>query len=575
MTLGGLGTRNQAGRRINLLGIVSSVMLLAGILMFGQQLVSYSAQDFNDLQADVIVAGIQVGGLSESEAQARWESVFLDQPITLIYKGSPIILNPRSLGFRTNSEAMLAAARSQNNTDNSFWSGFWAHLWSQSADPINVPLDASVQEGQLRTILEDIALRYDSGPGSTGFDLTTLTFQSGASGSQLDIEGSIGIVEQTLFNPDPSQRTVELPTEGVLSSDSSMDDLRSAVIAYMESQGFLYDGVTTIGSVFVMDLNTGEEMSILGDVAHSAVSTIKIPIMINYYRHLVTSPPVDEAYLLSTAIICSHNTGANFIMQVSSDSRADIVQGMQKASETMLAAGAINSWITSPLFVGPDGDYPIIAAPERPNLPNQDFNAQPDPLNQTTAEDMGTLMSLIYDCAVHDGGLRAVFPEEITRDECTQMIEVMRGVKFSRFSELGIPDGTDIAHKVGYGQETVGDVALIFSPGADYVFSIYIWEEDLDNDFITELDKWDMIDEIARIVYNYFNPNAPLAEPRDPYNPLGGAACVLPNVDAIEEINLNDIDQNRFDANGDPVPSACYDWPQCRPFDNWGQGVAP
>jgi hypothetical protein len=575
MTLGGLGTRNQSGRRINFLGIISSAMLLTGIVLFGQQLVTYSAQDFDNLQTDVIIAGIQVGGLSESEAQARWEAVFLDQPITLIYRNSPIVLNPRSLGFRTNSEAMLAAARSQSNTENSFWSGFWAHLMREAPDPVSVPLDAAMQEGQLRAVLEDIALRYDSGPGSTGFDLTSLTFQSGSSGSRLDIETSIDIVEQTLFNPDPSQRTVELPTQGVSSSGSSMDDLRNAIIAFMESQGFLYDGDTTIGSVFVLDLNTGQEMSILGDVAHSAVSTIKIPIMINYYRNLITSPPVDEAYLLASAVICSHNTGANFIMQVSSDSRTDIIQGMQRASQTMLAAGAINSWITSPLFVGPEGEYPIIAPPERPNLPNQNHDAHPDPLNQTTAEDMGTLMGLIYDCAIHDGGLRAIFPEEITQDECIQMIEVMSGVKFSRFSELGIPEDTFIAHKVGYGQETVGDVALIYSPGANYVFSIYIWEEDLDNDRITELDKWDMIDEIARIVYNYFNPTQPLLEPRQPANALGGAACVLPGTDNIEAINLNDIDAGRFDANGDPLPEACYDWPLCRPFDNWGQGETP
>ena len=575
MTLGGLGTRNQSGRRINLLGIISSAMLLVGIVMFGQQLIAYSGQDFNNLQADVIIAGIQVGGLSESEAQARWEQVFLDQPVTLIYRNSPIVLNPRSLGFRTNSEAMLAAARNESNTENSFWSGFWAHLWSQTPDPVNVPLDASVQEGQLRSVLEDIAARYDSGPGSTGFDLSNLTFQSGAAGAQLDIDQSMDIVEQTLFNPDPGTRTVELPTVGVNSGESSMDDLRAALIAFMESQGFLYDGETTKGSVFVLDLTTGEEMAILADVAHSAVSTIKIPIMINYYRNLVTSPPVDEAYLLASAIICSHNTGANFIMQVSSDSRTDIIQGMQKTSQTMLTAGAINSWITSPLFVGADGEYPIIAVPDRPNLPNQEHNAQPDPLNQTTAEDMGTLMALIYDCAIHDGGLRAVFPEEITRDECQQMIEVLSGVKFSRFSELGIPDGTPIAHKVGYGAETVGDVALIFSPGADYVFVVYIWEEDLDNDFITELDKWDLIDEMSRIVYNYFNPTAPLTEPRQPYNPLGGAACVLPATDSIDQINLNDIDAGRFDANGDPLPEACYDWPLCRPFDNWGQGVTP
>ncbi|MBZ0308429.1 MAG: hypothetical protein K8I82_20355, partial [Anaerolineae bacterium] len=57
--------------------------------------------------------------------------------------------------------------------------------------------------------------------------------------------------------------------------------------------------------------------------------------------------------------------------------------------------------------------------------------------------------------------------------------------------------------------------------------------------------------------------------PRQPLNPFGGAACVMPTTS--EEISLNDIDAGRFDANGNPLPSACYDYPNCRPFDNWGQ----
>ncbi|HLA43500.1 MAG TPA: hypothetical protein VJZ27_08705 [Aggregatilineales bacterium] len=113
-------------------------------------------------------------------------------------------------------------------------------------------------------------------------------------------------------------------------------------------------------------------------------------------------------------------------------------------------------------------------------------------------------------------------------------------------------------------------MALVFSPTTDYIFVMYIWEDDLDNDFLTELDKWELIDNTSRLVYNYFNPSQPLLQTRPPDNPQGGAACVLPLTSA--EINLHNIDENRFDANGNPVPTACYDWPHCRPFDNWGRG---
>jgi hypothetical protein len=552
-----------------IIGLGSIVALLLGMMLLGLRLVSYSNQGGQNLQADVVVAGVQVGGLSESEAQSTWERVYLDQPITLIYKNSPITLSPRSLGFSTNNEAMLAQVRAQSAAETNFWEGFWAYLWQQPAQPIQVALDSDLQEGQLRSVLQDIAARYDTEAGAIGFDLASLTFQSGAAGSRLDVDGSVQLIAQTLQNPDPTQRTIELPTSGVTSGAANMDDLRQAIITYLESQGFLYDGVTSIGSVYVQNLDSGEEMSILGDVAHSAVSTIKIGIMINYYRYQVTAPDLDTAYLLASAIICSHNPGANFLVQTTSDNRQNMIQGLQRVSETMLQIGAINSWLISPLFVGEDGEYPIVAVPERPNLPDQAHDAQADPLNQSTVEDMGTMLAMIYDCALYGGGLRAVYPNEITQDECVQMIEVLTGVKFWRFSELGAPDGTRIAHKVGYAEETVGDVAIVFSPNADYLFVTYLWEEDLDYNNITRIETWDMIDEVARIVYNYFNPQQPVSERRLPVNPLGGAACVLPLTTG--EINLNDIDQNRFDAAGIPVSTACYDWPNCRPFDNWGQ----
>jgi hypothetical protein len=572
-SLGGLGSRSEGRPRFALRPLVllaSGGLMLLGVLFFGLELVNYSSStEAGNLQADVRVAGLQVGGLSESEAQRVWEKVYLDQPLSVVYGETPIILNPREIGFQTNNTAMLAAIRAQTDTNQSFWDGFWAHLWNQAPAPVVIDLNAELQAGQLRTALEDIAARYDTEAGGIGFDPQTLTFQSGAAGTRLDIEAAIPLIEAALRRPNADERRVDLPTAGVLGDGAQLSDLRAAIIAFLESQGFLYDGLTTIGSIFILDLNTGGEINILGDVAHSAVSTIKVGLMINYYRYQVTAPDPQSAYLLASAIICSQNSAANFLLQLTSDSKTDMIQGLGRASETMLELGAFNSWITSPLFVGAEADYPIIQKPAREALPNPAHNAQADPLNTTTAEDMGTMLAMIYDCAVYGGGLMAAFPDQITQDECLQMIEVLSGVKFSRFSELGAAPGVRVAHKVGYGAETVGDVAIVFSPGADYVFVVYIWEEDVDNDKITELDKWNLIDELARLVYNYFNPDQPQTEARPPLNPLGGAACVLPYT--AEEINLNDIDQNRYDAAGDPLPSACYDFPACRPFDNWGQ----
>jgi hypothetical protein len=75
--------------------------------------------------------------------------------------------------------------------------------------------------------------------------------------------------------------------------------------------------------------------------------------------------------------------------------------------------------------------------------------------------------------------------------------------------------------------------------------------------------------EVSRIVYNYFNMDTPLLTQRFPPNAFGGAACVLPTDSAT--VNLNDVNSSRFDGDGNPLPTACYDWPTCREFIGWDQ----
>ncbi len=78
-------------------------LLVLELVRFSQQVERYAS--------DVVVAGIDVGGLTTNDAANRLEQAYAS-PITLWYDNSPILLDPASVGFRTNREAMLAAARS-------------------------------------------------------------------------------------------------------------------------------------------------------------------------------------------------------------------------------------------------------------------------------------------------------------------------------------------------------------------------------------------------------------------------------------------------------------------------------
>ena len=124
-SLTGLGTRRKS-RRLPIIPIFSWACLLIAVLLFAFELIRFS-QQIDRLSADVSVGGVSVGGLSAAEAVARWEQAYA-QPITLWYENSPILLDPASVGFRTNRESMLAAARAASEQEQTFWERFFNYL---------------------------------------------------------------------------------------------------------------------------------------------------------------------------------------------------------------------------------------------------------------------------------------------------------------------------------------------------------------------------------------------------------------------------------------------------------------
>ena len=177
MAVGGLGTRRKQGRRFPWLELISGGLLALALFLFVMELVGFSLEQ-DRLQADITVAGIPVGNLTPVEAQVSWEEAYT-RPIELSYKGNPIILDPVEIGFRTNSDVMLAEALAQSTDESSFWLAFWNYLWRRPVEPVEVDLVSEYQQSALRAFLEDVAARYDRPPGAAQSDLTTLTVSGG------------------------------------------------------------------------------------------------------------------------------------------------------------------------------------------------------------------------------------------------------------------------------------------------------------------------------------------------------------------------------------------------------------
>ena len=194
----------------------------------------------------MVVGNVDVGGLLPSEAQAAWVQAYAE-PIILYYQDSPIVLDPASVGFRVNWQAMLADAQGGSDGDGSFWIRFFNYLTNQEINQAaNLPLVADYQESLLRQFLQDISQRYDQLSGTAGYDVQTLTTFSGSTGLRLDIDNSVSLIDAALRDPD--NRTVQLQLEGEDSDRPGLETLRELIIAYLDSQGFIYDGANN-GSI--------------------------------------------------------------------------------------------------------------------------------------------------------------------------------------------------------------------------------------------------------------------------------------------------------------------------------------
>ena len=78
------------------------------------------------------------------------------------------------------------------------------------------------------------------------------------------------------------------------------------------------------------------------------------------------------------------------------------------------------------------------------------------------------LLSMIYYCAKGSGGtLLAAYPDQLTADECRQILDYMEQNRIGSLIEAGLPPDLEVAHRHGWISDTHGDAALVTSPGGD------------------------------------------------------------------------------------------------------------
>jgi beta-lactamase class A len=257
-----------------------------------------------------------------------------------------------------------------------------------------------------------------------------------------------------------------------------------------------------VASVFILDLQTGEEVPINADVVMSGMDLMKIPITLEVYRALERPTFVQEELISTTLTIQLDNVSANSLLNVIAGEE-NAHMGAEILTESMQHLGLQNTFMLTPY------DGQLLAGTRPPVTPANSvevLRTRPNPNIQTTAEDIGLLLTMIYYCAQGQGGtLSAVYAGQLTQGECQNLLSYMSKNKIGSLIEEGVPQETAVAHRHGWISDTHGDAGIVFSPGGDYVIVQLLYQPD----WLEWAVSSPLLAEISRATYNFFNYDNP------------------------------------------------------------------
>lgn len=479
---------------------ISIALIFLSAILTVTQLVRYSRIRATFLPGQMI-AGVPVGGLTPQQAAERLLTVYTATPVEVRYRDSVFQIKPSTVDFRLNLEAMMTAADLER-LQQPFWPGFWEFLWNRLPTPKPVPLIATFSEERLRAFLqEEIVARYDEPPKPAMPLPGSVSFQPGQAGTSLDVERAVVLIGDALRSP--TSRQVNLSFNRVNAPRPSVDNLKILLQQIVELSGF--KGTL---EMYVNDLQSGEEIHfaysegklVQPNIAFSAASTIKIPIMVSAMIRSPEPVPDDIAEQISLMIEYSENGPADRLMEMLLDRNT----GPLMVTADMQTLGLENTFLAGYFYPG----APLLQRFTTPANQRTDVSTDPDLYNQTTASDIGSLLEDIYMCAEKNGGtFAALFPNQLTQTKCKQMVAYLLKNRNGVLLEAGIPEGTQIAHKHGWTIETdnlmhsVSDAGIVYTPGGNFIITIYM------HDPVQLL--WEpanrVVADLARAIYNYFN----------------------------------------------------------------------
>lgn len=465
-----------------------------------------STQQVCVFPASSTIASVDVGKLDQEQAMIKLKSVY-EKPIQIQSGNLSFTLSNEQVGLIIHYDEMVSGL--DCGYDDRF-SSFWSFIWNQSkSKETNIDLLFTLNEEVLRSTIIELITPYVTlqpspykpipgttrfGPGSSG-----ITFNQAELVNQIKQE-----IKKTNKNP------IQLELTQIPAPPPTIEQITEHVRSIVMNEDF--SGVVEIYAERMSDHQKIQILNWYGEekepgVAFSAASTMKIPIMLStYWRE---DNPLNEMMedWIEYMIVYSENDPADRLME-----QIDAIRGPLLVTNDIQSLGMENSFIAGYFYLG----APLLNLYETPANQRSDAFIDPDVYNQTTPEDIGKLLSMIYDCSISSSAtLIRETQGKITQEECNLIIETLAANKMGALIEAGLPEGLKIAHKHGWSQESDGlvhsfsDVGIVYGPEEDFVLAVFTYSP---NQLLFDIAN-PLIARISQTIYNGFNPDNQIAWP--------------------------------------------------------------
>jgi len=447
----------------------------------------------------ITAGGVDLGGMSPDTALRTLEEMVvapLSKPLHLRYEEETIVLIPAEVGFQVQVQRMVEEALRLSHEQQAMLGFTEFVMRGPRRLEAEIPLQTEFDRNALRSFLMEVAERKDQPLREVQPITGTLSFYPGQAEKRLNPDLSIARIEEALGSID--SRDVELVVETKEPPKPTLDLLRGMVEDRIQE----FDGIV---GVYISDLATQESMEINSKISFSGMSVVKIAILLETYLHFAGEEPDLETKGWMDKVVTDpigSNYWANLLLNLVGEGSA--TEGARRTTARMRALGLNQTFILQPYRI--EGEEPSSERARRglasPSLNLLSEYTNPDPFIQTSPHDMGLLLQMIYQCGYGGGPLLDAFPGRITPEGCQEIQEILAQNPVRSMIGAGIPEGTPLAHKHGFTDDTHADAGIVYSPGGDYVIVQFQYAP---TDWLVWALSQPVFEDVSRATYNFFN----------------------------------------------------------------------